>query len=163
MLTKKQLIREIEHAFQGVQLEDGLSLKQTKVVDNYGRGCSNEEFVALPQTEITDNWRSLPPEVLDEADALAHLDQKGFRYYIPALMLRLLDNYDPTSMMTIGTLSMLYPKTESKKNLYTLLSPDQKKAVSHFLDALPSLVRLDYEDKKIVPRSLRNYWSQFLE
>ena len=132
MLSKDELKKEIEQAFQGVQLDGGLSLKQIKVIDNYGRDCSDEEFVALPRTEITDDWKSVPPEILDEVDGLAFLDQKGIRFYLPALMLRLLDNYDPASMMTIGTLSMLYPKTESKEYLYSLLSQDQKKQLLIF-------------------------------
>jgi len=152
----------IESAFSGVTLDGGISLEQTKVIDNYGRDCTNEEFEALPKGEVTDNWRKIPTSTLDEADCLAHFDRKAFKYYIPALMLRLLDNYDPDSMMTIGTLSILYPKTESWKFLYSLLSPQQTKAIADYLQSLPSFVELDGEDKTIVERALRNFWSKFL-
>ncbi|HXO88320.1 MAG TPA: DUF6714 family protein [Candidatus Acidoferrales bacterium] len=45
-----------------------------------------------------------------ERDCTAHLDALGFRYYIQALMLSVLDRYEPSSMRVIGTLAGLYPK-----------------------------------------------------
>ena len=157
-----ELKEQIIDAFSGVALEDGISLNQTRVIDNYGRGCSDEEFVRLPLSETTDDWRKIPIHALDDADCLAHLDRKGFRYYIPALMLRLLDRYDPESMFSIGTLSILYPETESWPYLYSLLSDEQKRSVARFLKALPDLVELDTEDRTLVKRALRNYWSEYL-
>ncbi|MEP6847643.1 MAG: DUF6714 family protein [Acidobacteriota bacterium] len=157
-----EIKNEIKAAFAGVTLDGGISLNQTKVVDNYGRDCTNEQFAALPLTEVTDNWTKIPTSTLDEANCLAHFDRKGFKYYIPALMLRLLDNYDVDSMMTIGTLSILYPKVESWQYLYSLLSPEQTKTVAHYLQALPTLVELYGGDKPVVERAFRNYWSKFL-
>lgn len=158
LTSKAEIVAEIKTAFAGVKLDGGISLEQTKIIDNYGRDCSVERFASLPLSEETDDWTRIPASVLDDADCLAHFDRKGFRYYIPALMLRLLDRYDPMSMMTIGTLSILYPKTETWSYLYTLLSPQQSRAVARFLDALPNLVGLDEEDRTIVERALRNHW-----
>lgn len=161
--SKAEVTHLIELAFAGVTLGDGLSLEQSKVVDNYGRGVTSEQFSNLPKKEITDNWAAIPLSILDKADCLGHLDPKGFKYYIPALMLRLLDAYDSTSMMTIGTLSALYPKTEDKKFLYSELSENQRHAIAKYLVSLPSLIDLDTEDKTIVERAARNYWSKYLD
>ena len=161
-MRRDELRKIIEEAFDKITLDGGLSLAQTKVIDNYGRGVTDEEFAALPKKEVTGNWKEIPASQLDEADALAHFDRKGFRYYIPALMLRLLENYDRSSMMTIGTLSILYPKTDSWKYLYSLLSDSQNQAIALYLKALPGLVALDSDDRKIVERALRNHWSKFL-
>lgn len=160
MKSKAETKVAIESAFAGVRLDGGLSLNQTKVIDNYGRGVSSEQ---LPNKEVTDDWTVIPTSVLDEADCLAHLDAAGFKYYVPALMLRLLDVYDSTSMMTIGTLLALYPKTESKKYLYSELNEDQRRVIAKYLVSLPSLVDLDTEDKTIVERAVRNYWSNYLD
>jgi hypothetical protein len=162
VVSKIEITDEIKSAFEGVSLDGGISLNQTKVIDNYGRGCSDEQFAALPLSEVTDDWTKIPTSAIDEAHCLAHLDRKGFRYYLPGLMIRLLDTYDPGSMMTIGTLSSLYPKTESQIFLYSLLSPQQARAIAHFLQALPRLVELYGEDVKVVERAYRNYWSKYL-
>lgn len=162
MRTFEELKNEVDRAFSGVKLDGGISLNQTKVIDNYGRDCTDEQFAALPLKEVTDDWNKIPTIVLDGAECLAHFDRRGFKYYIPALMLRLLENYDSTSMMTIGTLSILYPQTESWDYLYSLLSPEQSMAIANYLQSLPSLIELEGEDRKIVERALRNYWSKFL-
>ena len=162
-MKKEEIKKVIEEAFNGVTLDGGISLEQTKVIDNYRRGISDDEFIALPNNEVTNNWKEIPNSKLDEAECLAHFDRKGFRYYIPALMLRLLGNYDTDSMMTIGTLSILYPKTETWSYLYTLLTKQQYQAIALFLKELPNLVELDtFEDRKVVDRAFKNYWSKFV-
>jgi ribosomal protein S16 len=96
---------------------------------------------------------------------VAHLDAAGFRYYIPAYMLSIIDAYEPSSMRVIGTLGALYPKKDRWQHhmdRYSLLNEAQRGAIASFLDALPDLVDLDHDDAKIVPRALRNYWHQFL-
>lgn len=80
-------------------------------------------------------------------------------------MLSMLDAYDAGSMRVIGTLGSLYPKKEAwdyHMRRYALLTPAQRSAIAGFLQALPSVVDLSHEDRKIVPRALRNYWRAFL-
>jgi hypothetical protein len=43
-----------------------------------------------------------------------------------------------------------------------LLTRAQKSAIAGFLAALPELVELSGEDRRTVPRAIRNYWHQFL-
>lgn len=45
---------------------------------------------------------------------------------------------------------------------YSLLTRSQKVAIAGFLEALSKLVGLNFEDQKIVPRALRNYWGEYL-
>lgn len=162
MLQKEEIVNVIEKAFDGATLDGGISLEQTKVIDNYGRGVTAEEFTNLPKKEITDNWKKIPVSQLDEADCIAHLDQKGFKYYIPALILRLLENYDSTSLASIGTISFLYPKLKDWEYSYSELTPEQSQAIALFLKSLPDLVKLKIEDKTRVERALKKYWSKFL-
>ena len=143
-------------------LDGGISIDQSKVIDNYGRGTSPEGFRRLPEKEVTDDWSKIPIAVLDDADCIAHLDEKGLRYYLPALVIRLLDNYDSGSMMTIGTLSSLYPKTESREYNLSELNLGQRRAIAKFLRALPSLVELEGEDRTVVSRAYDRYWSRYL-
>jgi hypothetical protein len=154
---------EIRKAFAGVKLDGGISLNQTKVIDNYGRECSEDEFNALPLSEVTDDWTKVSSKALDEAECLAFLDDLGFRYYIPALMCRLLDNYDSGSMMSIGTLRGLYPDSEYYRQRYAKLSEPQSVAIAKFVQFLPNHISLDTEDKTIVERAFQKYWLKFLE
>ncbi len=161
-MSKKQVIEnEIISAFDGVKLAGGISIEQTKVMDDWG-DVRSAEFASLPLNEITEDWRAIPELVLDNADCTAYLDPTGYRYYIPALMLRLLDAYNSNSQMVIGTLSSLYPKTENDKSKYSELNEKQLRAIAHFLDVLPLLVELDTHDATVVDRAIRNYWNRYL-
>ena len=162
IMQKEEIKIVIKKAFGGVTLDGGISLDQTKVIDNYGRGITNEEFSALPNQEINDNWENISNLTLDEAECLAHFYRRGFKYYIPALMLRLLDDYDPTSMMTIGTLSILYPKTENWDYLYSRLTEQQNQAIAFYLQVLPNLIELSVENKTVVERAFNKHWSKYI-
>ena len=165
MSLKDELLSEIDSAFEGVALDGGVSLDQSKVIDSYGEGVTEEEFNKIPKKEVTNDWRKIPFYILDEADCIAHLDAKGFKYYIPALMKRLVENYDPSSMMSIGTLSVLYPKKANynySSERYSLLSKKQCVAIAHYLKELPNLVCLEAEDLKCVQRAFNNHWSKYV-
>jgi hypothetical protein len=161
-----EIEEEIRAAFKGVKLDGGISLRQAKVIDNYGEGITNEEFAGLPQKDITNDWTALSPELLDEYCIIPHFDAKGFRYYIPAYLLSVLHDYGYLSERASSTLYSLYPKKDHLWDYhmmhYSLLTSQQRSAIAHFLQALPDLVALDGEDNKIVERSIRNFWHQYL-
>ena len=157
---------EIRTAFRGVTLGRGLSLREAQFADRSQDSVWNAHSASLARGEITDDWSQVPLDEL-ESDCIAHLDALGFRYYIPALMLSVLNHYESSSMRVIGTLSGLSPKKDTSwehmMHRYSLLNPAQKTAIARFLAALPKLVELDFEDQKIVPRALRNYWGEYLQ
>jgi hypothetical protein len=157
---------EIRTAFRGVTLGRGMSLRQAQFADRFQDAVWNAHSDSLAKGEIRDDWSKVPLDEL-ESDCIAHLDALGFRYYIPALMLRVLDSYESSSMRVIGTLGGLYPKKDSSwaysMHRYSLLDAAQKTAIARFLAALPDLVELGFEHQKIVPRALRNYWGEYLE
>jgi hypothetical protein len=153
---------QIRDAFAGVTLGKGVSLRQAQAIDRYGEGVTDAEFEALPRGEITDSWFKVPFSEL-ERDRIAHLDDEGLRYYLPALMLSLLSDYEPASLRVIGTISALYPAAIGPERRYTYLTDAQHKAVACFLSALPRLVTLGAEDSKRISRALRNYWGLFAD
>lgn len=141
-------------------------------MDNYGRGFSEAEFEALPRSEVTDDWTRIPESELLRDNAV-HLDPEGLRYYLPALMLWLLDHYhvdnwltrDGVLMTTIATIMVLAPEPmfeEDSLLRYDNFTTEQRTAVASYLEALPRLVSLDHEDATSVARSIDRYWAQFL-
>jgi hypothetical protein len=164
MVDASTLVDVIQAAFSGVKLGRGISLRQSEVIDRYGKDCTHSEFKRMPLSEITDDWRLIPWGELDRL-AVAHLDAEGLRYYLPALMLSVLKDYDACSMRVIGVLHALYPKSEHWDycvNRYGALSGVQNQAIATFLVNLPALVALEVDDQIKVERAVRNYWRQFL-
>jgi hypothetical protein len=155
-------------AFRDVVLGAGVSIRQSEVTSNYGEGCTDEEFSALPASEVTDDWTRIPDSELERA-RVAFFDPPAFRYYIPALALSLLRNYDGgVSMRVIGTLGSLCPhpgKSFENANAVTwaLLDSAQRAAIAHFLKCLPELVALEFDEPASIERALNAYWLHFLE
>jgi hypothetical protein len=162
-MERERVETAIREAFAGVRLGNGVSLRQAQVIDEWG---SAAEVDAVPRPKIADDWTALAASELENA-AIAHLDGDGLRYYLPALMLWLLDHHDedPSSMTSIGTISALAFSRERDApylETYAGFSAEQRSAIARYLDALPRLIALDPEDLKRVQRSLDRYWSQFL-
>ncbi|HEX8834290.1 MAG TPA: DUF6714 family protein [Abditibacteriaceae bacterium] len=157
---------KIQAAFHDVKLGGGISLRQSKVIDNYGRGVTKAEFAALPRLDITDDWAALSADTLEEYCCIPHLDAEGFRYYIPAYMLSVLLRYENSSMRAISTLKALRPQKGDSWDFYlmkySLLNAKQRSAIAFFLKELPTCLPLDSEDREIVERALRDYWNQYL-
>ncbi len=160
-VNRSSIEQQIRQAFTGVTLGGGISLCHAKVADRAGDGFSDEELAGLLHPEITDDWTRVPFAELD-SDCIAHLDAAGLRYYLPALMLSVLDKYVAGSMRVIGTLSALDPRGPYGEKRFTLFTEDQRSAVAAFLRALPVLVELWDEHQKVAMRSLHRYWGQYL-
>src|ERR1043165_4439155 len=136
------VVHAVSAAFDGVTLGNGISIRQSKVIERYGTGVSDRDFARIPLQEITGDWSRIPLEEL-ECACVAHLDSEGYRYYIPALMLSVLRRYDTSSMRVIGTISSLYPKKDMwayHMGQYAALNSDQLQAIASYVNALPLLL-----------------------
>ncbi|MBX3030989.1 MAG: hypothetical protein KF809_12590 [Chloroflexi bacterium] len=128
------------------------------------------DYAAWPGVEVTDDWSQVPESELLR-DCIAHLDDEGLRYYLPAFMVWLLDDYDEdpwfddADMAVIGTMSVIAPGKESRAERYAMFdgwTPGQRAAIAAHVEALPRLVELDQADATLVERAIRDYWGRFL-
>jgi hypothetical protein len=148
---KRALIAEITAAFDGVAREDGVSLHEAHVIDDYG---SAEERAEARAMDTESCWQDVPDELIARGDSvLSFLDPKGFRYYIPAYIVWYLkynvtdldsrsDNCFPfeesnTPDSVLFHLGIRFgpakPPDEYALKRYRLLTTEQSKAVAHFL------------------------------
>jgi len=173
-MERGEIEAAIRSAFAGVRLGSGVSIRQAQAIDDafIGRGLSRAEFDRLRASEVTDDWARVPEWELTR-DCIAHLDADGLRYYLPALMLWLLEHYEDegrasdefADMTAIGTISALaFPREfeESYEATYETFTAEQRSAIASYLHALPRLIDLDHEDGARVARSVQRYWAQFL-
>jgi len=135
---KSALIQEITTAFDGVVREDGVSLHEAQVLDDYG---GPEERAQARAKDIDKTWKDVPEKDISSTDAvLSFLDAKGFRYYIPAYMVWYLRNIDSRgceccNSNTFGsvTFHLTYKVEENKDRKFQLLTVEQSRAIAHFL------------------------------
>jgi hypothetical protein len=170
-LGLEDLIRD---AFAGVSLGAGVSLRQAAAIDVYFEGWTQAQFDRLPESEVTHDWTEIPDDEL-RRDNVAHLDPEGLRYYLPALMLWLLEHYNnaderlldsDAEMSVIGTIYALAPGKDFREHQYGIydafFTEQQRCAIAAYVATLPGLVELGWEDTALLERSLRDYWGQFL-
>jgi hypothetical protein len=171
-MERDEIEAAIRSAFADVRLGSGVSLRQAQAIDESIFGMDVPNFGALLRSEVTDDWTHVPEEELVR-DCIAHLDADGLRYYLPALMLWLLDHYDDddrlfrdgADMTMIGTIGALAPSAQfaaSHWRIFDGFTVEQRKAIASYLESLPLHVDLDYRDATDVARSLDQYWAQFL-
>jgi hypothetical protein len=80
----------ITSAFKGITLDDGVDIHTAKFQDSYG--LESEELRQAKGCQRGD-WRYVDPQILRErAWVLPFLDAKGFRFYLPAMMIDIVDN-----------------------------------------------------------------------
>ena len=159
----------IQTAFAKVRLRSGVSLRQAESIDDTIFGLE-PTYAGREPDEITDDWMRVPESELLR-DNIAHLDADGLRYYLPALMLWLLDHYDEdrwlsgSDMTAIGTMGAIAPEQQFATSLwvmYDTFTAEQRTAIASYVEALPRLVRLDHQDATRVARSMDDYWRRFL-
>jgi Family of unknown function (DUF6714) len=169
-MEREEVEAAIRAAFAGVRLGSGISLRQAQAADTWrDDGHTEAEWRALPRSEVTDDWAAVPGAEL-ERDCTAYLDAEGLRYYLPALMLWLLDHYDDehrlfnegASMALIGTTTALDQRERHPPGFLELLTPQQRRAIALYVRALPELVELDHEDAARMARAWRDVWSHEL-
>src|SRR5215472_5515883 len=89
---RPELIAEIIRAFDVVTLGDGITLHQALAIDD--RKSSEEQWAAR-RLDSERRWQDVPRTALVECQtAPSFLDQKGFVYYLPAFMVRGLEDLD---------------------------------------------------------------------
>jgi Family of unknown function (DUF6714) len=150
----------IRDAFAGVRLGNGVSLNIAELIDDW---VAPSIIDPLFGTEPDEDWANIPTAELDRAENIAHFDAEGLRYYLPALMLKLLDDYEPSAMWCIGTISALDQRAPHPLGFLDLLSKKQRWAIALYVKALPDLVQLHPEDAARVSRAFREVWSRELE
>jgi hypothetical protein len=158
-LLRKEVEDTVRSAFAGTRLGHGVSLSIAELIDDWADPATVE---ALLGTEPDEAWTSIPVDELDRTENIAHLDAEGLRYYIPALMLRLLDDYQPTEMRSIGTIAALDQRSRHPLGFLELLTASQRRAIAIYVRALPDLVELRYEDSSRMSRAFEDVWSREL-
>lgn len=80
----------ITRAFKGVTLGDGVDIHTAKFHDSYGFDLEEYGLAAGCQRV---NWSCVDPKLLrDRAWVLPFLDEKGFRFYLPVMMIDIIEN-----------------------------------------------------------------------
>lgn len=152
LILPAQLRHQIEKAFEGVALGNGVGLRQARAMDDY----EDEEgqFRARIKDE-KDDWKAISDKDLKYYySAPSFFDADGMRFHLPAYMLsdEHRDNND-TLMFHLIHLD------EFGKSKFTSLNALQKKAVRDYLIWCGQQEDYMYESQKI-GNAITEYWNE---
>ena len=149
----RRLAREkIRLAFADVRLEDGISLRQARAIDDNADADTIEQ---VRNEDEAEDWSRIPLAALQKYnDTLHFFDAKGMRFHLPAFMIAMLSG-------EIGP-SIVYPLThldDWSKKKFCELSIEQRQAVRAFLLELEKDPAFEWE-KLEISDALKSYWKE---
>ncbi len=160
-----QVIKAIEEAFDDVPFPRTTVHEAELVDDTTFRNVTDVEIEKAIQMDKVSHWNEVQFEHLEECEAaLSHIEEDGFKFYIPAFMILGLkklvveDEGSTTLDQVVFHLTHLDVYTSSK---ICQLNDPQKKSVCIFLRYLNNLENVDYYTD--IPKSLESYWDKFCE
>ena len=149
-LKADKLIPEIQEAFSGVVLGDGVGLREAQGIDDYD---TKEVCAGYRERDEKEDWSKISSKDLNAChSSLSFFDSLGLRFHLPAYMITELRGEYDYGMLFCFT----YLKEHCRKR-FDFLSPIQRGVVRKFLVFL--LDHPDYEfDREDIERALRIYW-----
>lgn len=128
---KQILLKQIDSAFDGVILEDGIGLMTTELIDMH---ASREVCDAIAPHEERTDWRRITPAMIRACwSAPAFTDPKGYRFLLPAwLTLDLHGQLAPWNAMDY--LPLVPENCGTYESKATLLNDPQLEAVIKFIE-----------------------------
>jgi hypothetical protein len=157
---RDEAIAQIEEAFRDTVIEDGVTLHQMDVIDDYG---SEAEFIKAKANDPEKTWQEISEEKLEKFGmSMIFLDPKGFCFYLPAFMRIALRKWNPdgSRYSLDGVIFALYhgPK-DFHAEAFALLNKQQLASVANFLKIIESF---DGNYSSEASRGLSNGWGEFL-
>jgi hypothetical protein len=162
-MTAEQLMAVIERAFAGVVFPNTISLRQTRLLDNWERGGT--QFQRALEDDHTGDWRDVPDaDIKTYGDTyFAYSDGPSARYYLPAFLCYCLRHWKKADSTLCWVLFYLgRGPAIGLHHPEDLLSPHQKAAVEAFLQFTAECAR-SRGDADEAELALLNYWSEFRE
>jgi hypothetical protein len=150
--SAQELGRVIEAAFAGVTLGDGVALQEAQGLDNYI--VDAETCASYRATDEKEDWHRISAEALNRChSSLSFFDAEGMRFHLPAYLLAdLRGDYD------FGMAFCLTHECDHRSSQFSLLSPEQRAAVSAFLHHIMDDPDEEFYRSDIV-NALIEYWT----
>ena len=158
---QRQLLASIDRAFHGVELGSGVSLHETRVLDDYG---TDDQRRAARAPDEKHDWHNVIyepdlPLYCGVAGGLSFFDAEGLRFHLPACFSRIL--MDPGGIRVGDVVdSLLFHLThldDYQRARLSVLDDAQRRCVREMLEYL----REDREmEEPELEQAILGYWSQ---
>jgi len=156
---RDELATEIEQAFDGVTRQDGTTLHEGRILDDYG---SEEERLAARREDTEGRWQDVSGETIEELyDAIAFLDARGFCYYLPTYMVWTLRHGLESDCPAANCVAEELLRPDRQKEAESLTA-EQRRATARFLEFVSQREEAYGQAAVSAGDALERYWGQHL-
>ena len=156
---------EIRSAFASVVRGDGVSWSEAKVIDDYG---SEEECREARAQDRDTSWMELvddPAWICEPGvGGFSFIDAQGFRYYIPAAIIRCIRDRSGDFIVYHLSASDLPDKVlDHKLDQWSLINEQQGRAIARFVRLMIAISehQNDHCDLVIWGNAYNSHWRDF--
>jgi len=158
--ARAALSREIEVAFGGISLGDGIGILEAWAID---RCVSEKERQRARSSDIRSDWTLVPDEMIEtHYSALSFMDREGLRFALPAYMRFAVRNFDKSQSLSVDapiySLGSGGPAAPDDPDIF---SASQRIAIARFLRFMVLEVGDDYVDAIAASEAYESFWAQF--
>jgi hypothetical protein len=147
---RKRVIAVIVEAFRNVRREGGITIHEADAIDAYG--CYEDPAIARERDDET-FWQYVPGDKIEKlSEVFPFLDDKGFRFYIPAYMKWTLENLRSGGNSCGST---VYSLSANNKKKFVIFNAAQSAAILDFLTFMAT-----YEDDGDAKKAIERYWGK---
>lgn len=159
-IQKHMLIKEIETAFEGVLLEEGIGINEADRME------TGERDVLVNKGRNLDRmWWNTWKDIEDKYPAsyssvMYNMDAQGIKWALPAYMIYIINHYTKGSFSIDSTIYVLEEGAmgSDREDLFTA---EQKKAIAHFLEYMVE-VGEEYVDVESAKNAIDKIWGKYL-
>ena len=159
-MQKLMLIKEIETAFEGVMLEEGIGINEADRME------TGERDVLVNKGRNLDrmwwqSWKDIEDKYpASYSSVMYNMDAQGIKWVLPAYMIYIINHYTEGSFSIDSTIYVL-EEGALGSDMKDLFTPEQKKAIAHFLEFMVE-VGEKYVDVESAKNALDTKWREFL-
>ncbi len=158
-MQKLMLIKEIEKAFEGVMLEEGIGINEADRME------TGERDVLIQKGRNLDrmwwkSWKDIEEKYpASYSTVMYNMDAQGIKWVLPAYMIYIINHYTEGSFSIDSTIYVLEEgaKGSDGKDLFT---PEQKKAIAHFLEFMVEAGE-EFVDVESAKNALEKIWGEW--
>jgi hypothetical protein len=158
-MQKLMLIKEIEEAFEGVTLEEGIGINEADRMETGERDVLVNKGRNLDRL-WWESWKDIEDKYpAAYSSVMYNMDSQGIKWVLPAYMIYIINHYTEGSFSIDSTIYVLEEGAMGfdRQDLFT---PEQKQAIAHFLGFMIE-VGEEYVDVESAKNALEKKWGQY--
>jgi hypothetical protein len=153
---RERIVSEIRKAFEVVRLDGGMTIHEADLEGSYSNFSAR---LAAREKDPEQYWWEIPDWKLEELNsALWFLDEKGYRFLLPAGMIWCLRKGKKSRSMGLDSVtnSLVPDALVSRASVFSTLTREQLRSVWSFLKHVEK-----YYPHTNAQNALRDYWQGF--